>query len=83
MGGDKEKVETALTELRESLNGTDTDAIKSATERLSTALQSVSQLLYEQAAQEQQAAAGGAEGAAGAASDDDVVDAEIVDEESA
>ncbi|MBA3655248.1 MAG: molecular chaperone DnaK [Actinobacteria bacterium] len=80
MGADKEKVEIGLTELRESLNGTDVDAIRSATERLSTALQSVSQLLYEQAAKEQQASAAG-DGGASAQSDDDVVDAEIVEDE--
>ncbi len=77
MGADKEKVEIGLAELREALNGTDIDAIKSATERLSTSLQSVSQLLYEQAAKEQQAASGDAS----APNDDEVVDAEIVDDE--
>jgi molecular chaperone DnaK len=79
MGGDRDKVETTLGELKEALNGADIEAIKSATEQLSLALQSVSQLLYEQAAAEQNAAAGGASGGE-ATSDDDVVDAEIVDE---
>ena len=57
----------------------DLDAIKSKTEALQNAFQSVSEELYKQA--QAQAQAGGAE--AGAAQDDDVVDAdyEVVDED--
>src|SRR4051812_27270932 len=75
----KEQVETGLASLKEALGGTDLEAIKSATERLSMALQSVSQLLYEQATAEQAASAGGDGATASAPNDDEVVDAEIVD----
>ncbi|HEU4963143.1 MAG TPA: molecular chaperone DnaK [Bacilli bacterium] len=73
----KDKVKTAL-------EGTDTEAIKSASEELSEIVQQLSVKLYEQAAQAQQAAEG-AEGAAGAegGQKDNVVDAdyEVVDED--
>jgi molecular chaperone DnaK len=77
-GEEKEKVEAGLQSLKEALNGTDLDAIRSATETLVTASQGFAQRLYEQAS---------AEGAANAAggttmpNDDEVVDAEIVDEQ--
>jgi molecular chaperone DnaK len=83
---DKEKVESALKELKDALAGTDIDAVKRGHEHLTTVLQDFSQRLY-QAAQAQQAASGGAsEGGTGtgpgasAPNDDEVADAEIVDE---
>ena len=74
-GSEREDVEKALGELKESLAGTDTDAIKTATEKLLTASQGFSQRLYEEAAK------ANAEPAApsGASDDEDIVDAEIVD----
>jgi molecular chaperone DnaK len=78
MGSEKEQVEANLQALKDALGGSDIDAIKRATETLGTALQGVSQHLYEQA----NASGEGGAGAAGGAgqNDDEVVDAEIVDE---
>jgi molecular chaperone DnaK len=78
----KAEVNTAVTELQGALAGTDTPAIKAATEKLATESQKLGAALYAQ----QDAPAGDAPGADGSQSgadsaDDDVVDAEIVDEE--
>ena len=81
VGEDKDRVESGLKELKDALGGTDTAAIKAATEALVSASQGFAQRLYEQAADEQAAAQGGGPGPAGGPSDDEVVDAEIVDEE--
>jgi len=77
-------VEQPLADVKAALSGTDTEAIKSASERLMTASQAFSQKLYEAAARDTAGAAGtSASGAsANAPSDDEVVDAEIVDEDS-
>jgi molecular chaperone DnaK len=76
-------VEGPLEELKQALNGSDVEAIKSAHERLLTASQSFSQKLYEAAARDTTAAAGTSASGAGAtgADDDEIVDAEIVDAE--
>jgi molecular chaperone DnaK len=83
-GDEKQKVESALADLKEALNGTDVERIKTATEALMTASHSFSQRLYEQATQSSGsgAATGGpdGDGSADSSSDDEVVDAEIVDE---
>jgi molecular chaperone DnaK len=80
-GDEKEKVESALSALKESLAGSDLESIKSSTEALLTASQSFSQRLYEEASKADAGAPGGAAGApADEPSDDEVVDAEIVDE---
>ena len=68
-----------LSELKTVLNGSDNEAIKTATEKLMTASQAFSQKLYEAAARDTNAAGTSASGQA-AGSDDDIVDAEIVDE---
>jgi molecular chaperone DnaK len=77
-GEEKEKVESGLAALKEALNGTDLEAIRSATETLVNASQTFAQRLYEQASAE-----GAASAAAGSSmpNDDEVVDAEIVDDE--
>ena len=80
-GDEKDKVATALDELKVALDGTDTEAIKTATEVLMTASQGFAQQLYEQAAAEQAAAGDSGGSADPAAADDDVVDAEIVDDD--
>jgi len=72
-GTEKEDVESALSALKETLSGTDTEAIKNATEKLLTTSQSFSQRLYEQAAQ-----ANNGESAP-QSNDEDIVDAEIVE----
>lgn len=74
---EKTQVEEALQGVKESLSGTDVEAIKTATERLVTVSQSFAQKLYEASAA-QQAAAQPTNGSA--PNDDEVVDAEIVDE---
>ena len=78
--GDAEKteVETALASLKAALGGSDTNAIKTATETLAAASQKMGAAMYGNAGP----AAGGPAGDDGGATpnDDDVVDAEIVDE---
>jgi molecular chaperone DnaK len=76
-GTEKEQVEVNLKALKESLLGTDLEAIKRATEVLGSSSQELGKRLYEQAA----ASAGGPGAASGGASDDEVVDAEIVDDD--
>jgi molecular chaperone DnaK len=79
-GDEKTQVESALTTLKEALNGSDVEAIRNATETLMKASQGFASRLYEQSSSE--SAAAGASGAS-APSDDEVVDAEIVDEKGA
>jgi molecular chaperone DnaK len=78
----KAELESALEELKKSLDGADFDAIKAAQEKVSAVASEAGGAMYE-AAQ----AAAGADGAAGPAAgsgtdsaDDGVVDAEVVDE---
>lgn len=79
-GDEKASVESALAELKDALNGADTDAIKTATEKLVTSSQAFSQRLYEQASADSTSASGASEAASSAPNDDEVIDAEIVDE---
>ncbi|MEY3361718.1 MAG: hypothetical protein RL531_1437 [Actinomycetota bacterium] len=76
--GEREKIESALKALKDSLAGADIEAVKSAHEGLVGASQEFAQRLYA-AASAQQGAPGGAE----APSDDEVAEAEIVDEDKA
>jgi len=86
-GTEKERVESDLKALKETLTGTDNDAIKSATERLAVGVQELGKRLYE-AASAASPSGGTADGDSGfgnaatdnGAGDDEVVDAEIVDE---
>ncbi len=61
--GEKAEVETPLNALKEALKGTDTEAIKSATETLTQAFYKVSEKLYQQAAPQGDAAPGADAGA--------------------
>jgi molecular chaperone DnaK len=83
-GSEKDDVSSALQKVKDSLSGTDVEAIKTATESLVTASQGFSQRLYEQASRTSSgstgAQAGDGHGPADDAGDDEVVDAEIVDE---
>jgi molecular chaperone DnaK len=86
-GAEKDQVESDLKTLKETISGSDIDAIKSATERLATGVQELGKRLYEAASAGAPAGgpAGGDTGYGNAAtdngvSDDEVVDAEIVDE---
>jgi len=85
-GDEKSAVEDKLGDLKAALGGSDTDAIRNATDALMAASQSFTQKLYEAASQEGTgtsagATAGGGGGGGDQPSDDDVVDAEIVDDE--
>jgi molecular chaperone DnaK len=77
----KDGVGSALAEAQEALKGTDTAAIKTATEKLAAESQKMGSALYQQPGAE--AGAPGADAGAGQTQDqaDDVVDAEIVDED--
>ena len=75
-GTEREDVEREVAALKEALNGTDTEAIKTATEKLVNISQSFSQRLYEEASKNNAAAATDT-----TADDDTIVDAEIVDEQ--
>ena len=87
-GEEKTSVEDGLKGLKDALAGSDTEAIRRATETLVTASQGFAQRLYEQAAQQSDAgsAPGAGDGAGpdeGRPSDEEVVDAEIVDDQGA
>ena len=80
----KDAIQEKTSALRKVMEGDDAEAIKKATEELSTAAHSLAEKLYAQQAQQQQQAGGAQQpgGNAGAGSkkgDDDVVDAEFTD----
>ncbi|MBW5482864.1 molecular chaperone DnaK [Streptomyces bambusae] len=82
-GGLRTEVETAVGELKEKLKGEDSTAIRTASEKLASVSQKLGQAIYADAQAAQGAAAGGADQGAGAPQDDEVVDAEIVDDDTA
>jgi len=73
--GDRGDVDEAITALKFALEGTDSAAIRTATDTLAAASQKMGQAMYANAPQGDAAATD-----SGSGSDDDVVDAEIVDE---
>ncbi|MFC5891041.1 Hsp70 family protein, partial [Kitasatospora aburaviensis] len=80
----KSEVEEALSELRETLKGEDTAAVRAATDRAAVVAQKIGAALYAQSSggQASGAQAAGAEGGGPAgAGEEEVVDAEIVDED--
>jgi molecular chaperone DnaK len=78
----KDKVQGSLDDLKKALEGDDTDAVKSAVEKLATDSQELGQAIYsQQDGGDATDAAGAADGSSGSAGDDDVVDAEIVDDD--
>ena len=85
----KTEVTDAVAELKKALEGTDTDAIKGASEKVASVSQKMGTAIYAQSQQSDAAGADAAgEGAGEAAADegaqandDEVVDAEIVDDE--
>jgi len=85
-GAEKERVESDLTALKETLSGSDNEAIKNATERLAVGVQELGKKLYEAASANAPSGAATGDGGFGnaadgnGAGDDEVVDAEIVDE---
>jgi molecular chaperone DnaK len=80
--GEKEKIETAISEMEEALKGEDKVAIESKNTALMEASQKLGEKMYAdmQASQAEQTAAAGPSGTAGnnaKAADDNVVDAEV------
>ncbi|WNB85793.1 molecular chaperone DnaK [Cellulomonas sp. ATA003] len=82
-------VRTAVTELREALEGTDVEQVKAKQAALVTVSQRIGEALYSAQAADGAPADGGADGSASSngtpsgAADDDIVDAEIVEEDEA
>ena len=74
---EKQNIESKLADVKSALEGSDVEAVKSATEALMNASQEFGQRLYEAAAAADREQGEGASSAA----DDDVVDAEIVDDD--
>ncbi|NHC15762.1 Hsp70 family protein, partial [Motilibacter deserti] len=82
----KAEVEDAVGALKSALEGNDTEAIKSATDRVAQSSQKLGSAMYANAQGAGDAgagagAAGGFGGASAGSANDDVVDAEIVDED--
>jgi molecular chaperone DnaK len=78
----KKEVEEAVAELKKNLEGTDTDAIRTSTEKLGTVSQKMGAAIYAQTQSEGADGDAGPDASAkGAQQDDEVVDAEIVDDE--
>lgn len=82
--GQVDKAKAAIEKVKEALKGTDTEAIKKATEELQEPLHAISAAAYQQAQQAQQAAGGQQGGQAGqqqssGKQDDDVIDAEFTE----
>ncbi|MFD3426817.1 molecular chaperone DnaK [Nocardia fluminea] len=73
------KVESAVAEAKQALEGTDISAVKSAVEKLATESQALGQAIYEATAAAADAQSGNGAGPS-QADDDQVVDAEVVDE---
>jgi molecular chaperone DnaK len=77
---DREEIQAAIKDVRDSLGSDSAEEINSKTEALTAAFQKVSEQIYA-AAQEQAASGDGASAEGGASSDEEeVVDAEVVDE---
>jgi molecular chaperone DnaK len=81
-GSEKERVEADLKALKDAIGGSDTEAVKAATERLAVGVQELGKKLYESATASSGTGSpnGNYSGATNAPNDEEVVDAEIVDE---
>jgi molecular chaperone DnaK len=77
----KEEIEAAIKDVRDSLGSDDAEEIKRKSDALQTAFQKVSEQIYAQAAQEQAATSADGGGAENGAGEEEVVDAEVVDDE--
>jgi len=77
----KSEVESAVADLKKALEGTDTEAIRTATEHAAQVSQKMGTAIYAQSQQAAGAQAGQAGGHEDAGHDDEVVEAEIVDED--
>jgi molecular chaperone DnaK len=82
--GTKDQIDTAVKDVRATLDGGSLDEVKGKTEALTAVMTKASESLYAQAQAEAEAAPNGADGDGGAsasADDEEVVDAEVVDED--
>jgi molecular chaperone DnaK len=81
--GTKDQIDTAVKDVRATLDGGSLDEVKGKTEALTAVMTKASESLYAQAQAEAEAAPNGADGDGPTASADDeeVVDAEVVDED--
>jgi molecular chaperone DnaK len=78
----KSEVESSIAELKKTLEGTDTEAIRVATENAAQVSQKMGTAIYAQSQAANAAGAqGGTEGTSDTTGDDDVVEAEIVEDE--
>jgi molecular chaperone DnaK len=77
----KSEVESSIAELKRTLEGTDTEAIRVASEHAAQVSQKMGTAIYAQSQQAASAQTDGAESHDASAHDDEVVEAEIVDEE--
>ncbi|MBR8741691.1 molecular chaperone DnaK [Nocardiopsis sp. MG754419] len=77
----RSETEAAVAELKTALEGTDTEAIRTASEKVALASQKIGSAIYSQGQQGEGAAQADGESADTSTEDADVVDAEIVDEE--
>src|ERR1700678_1516828 len=74
------EVNEAIADLKKTLDGTDTEAIKTATEKAAQASQKMGTAIYAAAQAERQASGGSEDASSETPQDEGVVDAEIVDE---
>ncbi|MCW2979397.1 MAG: chaperone protein DnaK [Solirubrobacterales bacterium] len=81
--GTKDQIDTAVKDVRATLDGGSLDEVKSKTEALTAVMTKASESLYAQAQAEAEASGDGSteNGATASADDEEVVDAEVVDEE--
>jgi molecular chaperone DnaK len=77
----KSEVEASIAELKKALEGTDTDAIRTATENAAQVSQKMGTAIYAQAQAQNAGAQASADGQSDTSGDDDVVEAEIVEDE--
>ena len=77
---DKEEIEGAIKDVRDSLSAESPEEINSKTEALTAAFQKVSEQIYAAAQQESAAAADGASAEGPSEDEEEVVDAEVVDD---
>ena len=77
---DREEIEAAIKEVRETLESDSVETINAKTEALTAAFQKVSQQIYEAAQAEAASADGGSPDGEAADDEEEVVDAEVVDE---
>ena len=81
--GTKDQIDTAVKDVRATLESGSLDEVKGKTEALTAVMTKASEALYAQAQAEAEAAPNGADGDGGpsSADDEEVVDAEVVDED--